>query len=60
MYDVGGKLLSGIKSMYADSLTCVRVKRDMSEWDKIGVLCPLGSSSDGSENGDGKAGTGWR
>ena len=26
MYDVGGKLLSGIKSMYADSLPCVRVK----------------------------------
>ena len=23
MYDVGGKLLSGIKSMYVDSLTCV-------------------------------------
>ena len=26
MYDVGGKLLSGIKSMYIDSLACVRVK----------------------------------
>ena len=26
MYDVGGKLLSGIKSMYADSSACVRVK----------------------------------
>ena len=26
MYDVGGKLLSGIKSMYVDSLACVRVK----------------------------------
>ena len=26
MYDVDGKLLSGIKSMYADSLACVRVK----------------------------------
>ena len=26
MYDVGGKLLSGIKSMYVDSVTCVRVK----------------------------------
>ena len=26
MYDVGGKLLSGIKSMYVDSSACVRVK----------------------------------
>ena len=24
--DVGGKLLSGIKSVYVDSLPCVRVK----------------------------------
>ena len=27
MYGVGGKLLNGIKSMYVDSLDCVRVKR---------------------------------
>ena len=26
MYDVGGKLLSGIKSLYVDSSACVRVK----------------------------------
>ena len=26
MYDVGGKLLGGIKSMYVDNLTCVTVK----------------------------------
>ena len=26
MYDVGGKLLGGIKSMYVDNLACVRVK----------------------------------
>ena len=50
MCDVGGKLLSEIKSMYVDSLACVRVKRvgvsisgntvvsDRSE------SCPLGSS----------------
>ena len=25
MYDVGDKLLGGIKSMYVDSLACVRV-----------------------------------
>ena len=34
MYDVGGKLLSGIKSMYVDSLACVR-KRAKSERFKI-------------------------
>ena len=27
MYEVGGKLLGGIKSMYADSLACVKSKR---------------------------------
>ena len=26
MYEVGFKLLDGIKSMYVDSLACVRVK----------------------------------
>ena len=26
MYDVGGKLLNGIKSMYINSLACVRIK----------------------------------
>ena len=26
MYDVGGKLLNGIKSIYSNSLACVRVK----------------------------------
>ena len=26
MYDVSGKLFSGIKSMYVDSLACVRVR----------------------------------
>ena len=28
---MGGKLLSGIKSMHVDSLACVRVKGDESE-----------------------------
>ena len=27
MYDVGGKLLNGIKDMCINSLTCIRVKR---------------------------------
>ena len=31
MYDVGGTLLGGIKTMYIDSLACVRVKRGVSE-----------------------------
>ena len=35
MYDVGGKLLNGIKSMYVNSLVCVRVKRGESECFKV-------------------------
>ena len=35
MYDVEGKLLSGIKSMYVHSLVCVRVKWGESEWFRI-------------------------
>ena len=31
MYDVGGKLLNGIKSMYVDSSACVRIKEGISE-----------------------------
>ena len=31
MYDVGGKLLNGIKRMYVDSLACVRFKWGESE-----------------------------
>ena len=34
-YDVGGKLLSGIKSMYVDSSACVRVKGGESEWVRL-------------------------
>ena len=50
MYDAGGKLLDGIKSMYVDSLDCVRVKGGESEQFRIdsevrqGVSCPLGFS----------------
>ena len=32
---MGGKLLKGIKSIYVDSLACVRVKGDESEWFRI-------------------------
>ena len=31
MYDVSGKLVSGIKSMYVNSLACVRMKGGASE-----------------------------
>ena len=35
MYDVRGKLLSGIKSIYVDCSACVRVKWVESEWFRI-------------------------
>ena len=35
MYDVAGKLFNGIKSMYVDSLACVRVKGGKSEWFRV-------------------------
>ena len=39
MYGVGGKLLNGIKSIYINSLACVRVKGGESECFKSIVLC---------------------
>ena len=49
MYDVGGKFLSGTKSMNVNSIACIRIKWGESECFRIesGVrqgLCPLGSS----------------
>ena len=35
VYNVGGKLLNGIKSMYVNSLACVRVKGSYSECFRI-------------------------
>ena len=35
MYNVYGKLFNGIKSMYANSLACVRVKGGESKWFRI-------------------------
>ena len=35
MYDVDGKLLNGIKSIYFNSLACVGVKGDQSECFRI-------------------------
>ena len=37
MYDAGGTLLGGIKSMYIDCLTCLRVKEDESEQFRIDI-----------------------
>ena len=46
MYNLGDKLLSGIKSMYVDNLASVRVKEGESRWFKIdsGVSCPISIS----------------
>ena len=35
MYDVRGKHLNGIKSIYVDSSACFRVKGGESEWSRI-------------------------
>ena len=35
MYDVGGKRLNGIKTMYVNSIVWVRVKKDESEYFRI-------------------------
>ena len=49
MYDVGGKLTNGIKSMYVNSISCLRVKGGDSVsgtivmWDKV-VSYSLGFS----------------
>ena len=37
MYDVWGKVLNGIKSMYADSSACDRVKGRESQWFRTDV-----------------------
>ena len=39
MYDVGGKLLGGIKTMYVDSLVCVRLIGSESECFRIDSVC---------------------
>ena len=37
MYDVGGKLLNGIKSMYVNSLSCVKLKGSDSKSFRIDI-----------------------
>ena len=68
MYDVDDKLLNGIKSLYVNSLACVRVKGSESEcfWINGGVrqecimspwLFNVYMDTDGGENGDGEEGS---
>ena len=75
MYDVGGKLLNGIKSMYVHISACVRVKGgdwvvQNRYWGETGVYhvpltvqCIYGWSNKGVEDGVGKKGSellgGW-
>ena len=63
MYDVDGKLLNGIKSMYVNSLACVRVKGGESHCFRINSSVRQGCIMstwlfnvymDGVENGDGE------
>ena len=42
IYDVGGKLLNGIKSMCVNSLPCARVKGDESEFIRINSVVRQG------------------
>ena len=63
---MGGKLLNGIKSMYVNSLACVRVKGGERECFRINsgetgvyhiplaLQCIYGHSDEGGENVDGK------
>ena len=37
VYGVGGKLLKAVQSFYVDSLACVRVGNDVSEWFPVNV-----------------------
>ena len=37
MYGVGGKLLKAVQSFYEDSMACVRVGNDASEWFPVNV-----------------------
>ena len=69
MYDVGSKQLSGIKSIYVDSLACVRVNGGENEQFKIDsevrrvyrvplvFQCIYGCSDELIEDGDGKEGS---
>ena len=72
MYDVGGKLLNGIKSIYVNSLACVRVKGGETECFRIDsrmrqrcitlafqyiYIYIYGCSDERGGNGDGKKGS---
>ena len=57
----GGKLLSGIKSMYADGLACIRVKGGESETGvyhvPLAFQCIYGCSDEGGEDLDREEGS---
>ena len=69
IYDVGGKLLNGIKSVYVDSLICVRIKGGESNWFRMDSMvrlvyhvplvlqCVYERSDEGLGNWDGKEGS---
>ena len=64
MYDVGGKLVNGIKSMFVNSIACVKLKEGESECFKIdeceakmhhvplAFQCVYGGSDERGEDGD--------
>ena len=54
MYDVGDKLLSGIKSMYVDSLICVRVQVSETgmHYIPLAFQCIYGCNDDGKEGSE--------
>ena len=37
VYGIGGKLLKAVQSFYVDSMACVRVRNDVSEWFSVNV-----------------------
>ena len=37
VYGVGGKSLKAVQSIYVDSIACVRVGNDVSEWFQVSV-----------------------
>ena len=54
MYDAGGKLLNGIKSMYINSLACIRLTGCETRLCHVPLTlqCVYGCSDERNENGD--------
>ena len=69
IYDVKGKLLNRIKSMYVNSVGCIEVKWSESECFRVDIgvrhfplafQCVYGCIYEKSENGNLKEGREWR